>query len=127
MATRLPVGPFRDQTFTAGEDLTQYTIVKLTAVSSVSMADAGEQCIGIVQNAPSSGEQATVRTQGESFCSVDAGTAILITDFIIATTDGVGIKNVTDEAYVVGPTREAKASGTGNIVVDVQPQTVNVP
>ena len=123
MATLLPVGPNRDQTFIADEAMTsaQYCMVKHVSGTAghVTLADGTEQPIGILQNAPASGGQAVVRTLGESNCSVNAGTAITIGCGICPTTDGVGVKNTTDNYWIVGHAREALASGTGTIVVDV--------
>lgn len=60
MATRLPVGPFRDQTFVAAEDLSdlQYHQVDLASATTVAASDANDKSIGVLQNAPASGEQA---------------------------------------------------------------------
>lgn len=129
MATRLPVGPFRDQTFVAAEDLSslQYHQVDLASATTVAASDANDKSIGVLQNAPASGEQAVVRTSGESFCMVDGTTDIAVTDGIDADADAHGVKQETDKGWIVGFAREAYTSATpGLIVVDVCPQTLSV-
>lgn len=128
MATRLPVGPTRDQTFTASVDLRlyQYCLVKLASATTVTFCGAGEKPIGILQNAPSQYEQAVVRTLGESNVSVDATVAIVYDFGCLSAAAGVGVKNTTDKGPIVGFFRESLASGTGTIVVDVCVQTMSV-
>ncbi|MBC7289388.1 MAG: DUF2190 family protein, partial [Armatimonadetes bacterium] len=66
-----------DVTFEAGEDLSaaQYLAVKLgTSDGTVVKAGATDQAIGILQNAPSSGEAARVRMFGTT--KAVAGAAI---------------------------------------------------
>jgi len=128
MATRLPVGPFRDQTFRAAAALTayQYCLVKLASATTVTFCGAGEKPVGILQNAPADGGQAIVRTFGESYCSVDATVAIVYDYGCLSAAAGVGVKNTTDKGPIVGWFRESLASGTGTIVVDVQVQTMSV-
>lgn len=129
MATRLPVGPFRDQTFVAAEDLSslQYHQVDLASATTVAASDANDKSIGILQNAPASGEQAVVRTKGESFCMVDGTTDVTYSDGIDADADAHGVKQETDKGWIVGFAREAYTSATpGLIVVDVCPQTLSV-
>lgn len=129
MATVLPRGPFRDETFVAAEALTglQYHQVDLASATTVAASDANDKSIGILQNAPASGEQAIVRTEGESFCMVDGTTDIAPSDGIDADADAHGVKQETDKGWIVGFAREAYTSATpGLIVVDVSPQTLSV-
>lgn len=120
MATRLPVGPFRDETYPAAADLStyQYHIVGLSS-GAVNVVGSGGVPLGILQNAPASGEQAVVRTLGQSFCDVSAASAISEGSPIEPTTNGVGIISATNNRRLAAVSREALASGTGTIVVDV--------
>ena len=129
MATVLPRGPFRDETYVAAEDLSalQFHQVDLTTSTTVSASDANDKSIGILQNAPASGEQAVVRTAGESFCMVDGTTDIAVSDGLDADASAHGVKQETDKGWIVGFAREAYTSATpGLIVVDVSPQTLSV-
>jgi len=129
VATVLPRGPYRDETYVAAEDLSdlQYHQVDLTTSTTVSASDANDKSIGILQNAPESGEQAIVRTDGESLCMVDGTTDIAVTDGIDADASAHGVKQEADKGWVVGFAREAYTSATpGLIVVDVSPQTLSV-
>ena len=129
MATVLPRGPFRDETYVAAEDLSalQFHQVDLTTSTTVSASDANDKSIGILQNAPASGEQAVVRTDGESFCMVDGTTDIAVSDGLDADASAHGVKQETDKGWIVGFAREAYTSATpGLIVVDVSPQTLSV-
>lgn len=129
MATLLPRGPFRDETYVAAEDLSdyQYHQVDLTSATTVSASDANDESIGILQNAPASGEQAIVRTKGESLCVADGTTDIDLTDGVDADASAHAVKQAADKGWVVGFAREAYTSATpGLIVVDVNPQTLSV-
>lgn len=129
MGTVLPRGPFRDETYVAAEDLSslQFHQVDLTTATTVSASDANDESIGVLQNAPASGEQAVVRTRGESFCMVDGTTDIDLNDGIDADASAHGVKQETDKGWIVGFAREAYTSATpGLIVVDVNPQTLSV-
>ena len=131
MATILPCGPVKSKTYTAVEAMPAANrIVKLTAASTVGLCDAAEKCLGVVKNEPVITGQASVVELGETEVYVDATTAIVIDDYIFATTDGVGIKcplTAATKYYVIGRAKEAKASGTGTIIVDVLPSAVTVP
>jgi hypothetical protein len=131
MATILPVGPVKSKTYTAVEAMPDANrIVKLTAVSTVGLCDANEKCLGVVKNKPLILGQASVVELGETEVYVDATTAILIDDYIIAATDGVGVKKPTTAetiCYVIGRAKETKSSGTGTIIVDVLPIPVTNP
>ena len=70
--------PIFTQTFTAGEDLSakQYHFVKLNAANSVHVCDtATDQILGVLQNAPASGEAANVMILGISKLTASAAIA----------------------------------------------------
>jgi hypothetical protein len=114
----LPRGDTSDRTYTASGDLSssQYRIVKLSAAETVAIAGAGERPRGVLKNAPADGGQASVVTRGEALVYVDATTAILIGDRIVK----IAATAATKCEYL-GVALEAKASGTGTIVVDIDP------
>jgi len=129
VGTVLPRGPFRDETFVAAEDLSelQYHQVDLTTATTVSASNANDKSIGVLQNAPASGQQAVVRTKGQSYCMVDGATDIAVSDGIDADASAHGVKQETDKGWIVGFAREAYTSATpGLIVVDINPQTLSV-
>ena len=111
-----------DKTYTASGDLSacQFHIVQLSAASTVALGGAGTQCRGVLKNKPLDGGQASVVTLGETEVFVDATTAILIGDRIKSDASGHGVKAATTNEYV-GTALEAKASGTGTIIIDVNP------
>jgi hypothetical protein len=132
MATLLPVGPVESKTYAASGSLTsnQFHIVILTAASTVAIAGANGKCLGVLRNKPADGGQASVVEDGEAEVFVDAGTAILIDDYIVSDGSGHGVKKPTTAetiCYVLGRAKEAKASGTGTIIVDVEPCAVTNP
>jgi len=129
MATRRPVGPFRDQTFVAAEDLSdsQYHTVLINTSGLAEVGAANERVCGILQNAPESGEQAVVRTRGESLAMVDGTTDVAINDPVDSDASGHCVKQETDKGWVVGYMCEAYTSATpGLCVIDVHPQTESV-
>ena len=132
MATILPVGRVTSKTYIASGSMTaiQDHIVKLSAASTAVIAGANDKCLGVLKNKPADGGQASVVERGETEVFVDAGTAILIDDYIVSDASGHGVKKPTTAetvCYVIGRAKEAKASGTGTIIVDVQPTTVTNP
>lgn len=129
MATRLPVGPFRDQTFVASESLAsyQYHLVKLATATTVALAGADEKAIGIVQNAPAINELAIIRTKGESLCMVDGDSDIGLMDALHADASSHAIISDADKAWAVGFSREIVTSPTPALhVVDVFPHKASV-
>ena len=129
MATKLPRGPFRDETFVAAESLaaTQYHATLINTSGLAEVGAANERCIGIQQNAPASGDQAIVRTAGQSFAMVDGTTDVAINDPLDVDASGHLVKQETDKGWIVAYAREAYTSATpGLIVVDIQPQTESV-
>ncbi len=128
MATILPTGRVTGKTYIASGDLSaaQFHIVQLSAASTAAIAGAGSKCLGVLKNKPASagGGSASVVTRGETEVYVDAGTAILIGDRIMSDSSGHGVKVPATAATIkeyLGIAMEAKASGTGTIIVDVLP------
>jgi hypothetical protein len=129
MATKLPVGPFRDETFTAAESMAafQFRMVRRASATTVETGAANETVIGVLQNAPASGEQAVVRTWGQSFMYVDGTTDIAVMDPIDCDASANGVKQATDKGWIIGHALEAYTSATaGIIVVDIHPTTIDV-
>jgi len=123
MATRLPVGPFRDQTFVAAEDLSdcQYHFILINSSGLAEVGADGEKCVGILQNAPEAGEQACVRTAGESYLMTDGTSDIAINDHLDSDASGHGVVMSSDQGVYSAIAREAYTSSTpGLTVVDIQ-------
>ena len=85
-----------DLSFTAAEDLSshQYRFVHLASATTVDLLDsASEMPIGILQNAPESGEQATVRVLGVSKLVMNAAVTVgkqIMAEYVGATDNGKG-------------------------------------
>lgn len=86
----------RDISFLAGEDLSamQYRFVHQAADESVDMLDsAAEWPVGILQNAPESGEVAVVRVDGTSKLVMNAAVSVgtlLKAEYVAADDNGKG-------------------------------------
>ena len=90
-----------NRTFIAGESLTaaQFLFVTLESDGQIDLADgAGEQCIGVLENDPATGGEATVTVSGK--CRVKAGGTI-----------AAGAAIATDTAG------KAATAGTGNVIM----------
>lgn len=75
----------------AGADLSakQYYAVKRDAsTGKIVLAGANEKALGILQNAPESGETAQVRIQGVSLAKLEEGGTLLFGKFLTPTTNG---------------------------------------
>lgn len=125
------VGGTCDITFVAEEDLSakQYRIIKFgTAAYQAKVATtASEAYVGVLQNAPASGEQAVVRISGPSKLYVNGTTDIAAGDGIESTTAGVGVKNTTDKHRIIGFALESMAENADRVIevlVNVQTQSV---
>lgn len=99
-------GPGWDLTFTAGEDLSamQYRFVHLANDTDVDMLDSGTEFpVGILQNAPASGEDAVVRVAGISKLIANDAVAVgalLKAEYVGATDNGKGDAADTEEDVV---------------------------
>jgi hypothetical protein len=76
------------KSFTAGEDLAIYRLVKLTS-GTLNYADAGEESIGVTQASADSGDQCAVKlwNSAGTFKSESAGAVVTETD-VFAANDG---------------------------------------
>ena len=129
MATVLPRGPFRDETFVASESLAsyQYHLVKLASATTVALAGSDEKAIGVVQNAPAINELAIVRTAGQSLCMVDGTSDIALMDAVHPDGSSHAIVSDADKAWAVGFSREVVTSATPALtVIDVFPHKASV-
>jgi len=129
MATLLPVGPFRDETHVAAEDLSdcQYHFIKLGTTGLAEVGADAEKCVGILQNAPESGEQAVVRTAGQSFLMTDGTNDIDVNDFLDSDASGHGVVMSADQGVYSAIAREAYTSATvAKTVVDISFGTMSV-
>lgn len=108
-------------TMTASTDLSssQFYIVDVSGDNTVTTAGvAGQAAIGVLQNAPESGEAAAVRTMGIS--KVVAGTGDLTAgDQVQAAADGTGITAATGD-FTIGICIIGAAAGE-NATILVQP------
>jgi hypothetical protein len=116
-----------DKTWEANADLSTLQfcfIIPATGVSPVQMrvanATANARTIGIQQNKPNAaGIGTVVRLSGISKLKVDgSGTPIVVGDIIEATTNGVGIKCVTDKHNVGAIALEP--SSAANDIIEVK-------
>lgn len=80
---------------------------------------SGPAPIGVLQNDPTSGEEATVRILGSTKVQADAATAIGYGDFITSGSDGRAV--VTTGSAFHGMALEALASGSAIIEVLLLP------
>lgn len=100
----------------AGEDLSSaaYKVVYLSAAGQVSVCSAaGEsKVIGVLQNAPKTGEEATV--VGIGYARAMAGGAITAGAPVTATAGGL-ITTAASGGYVIGRALTA-AAGSGNVI-----------
>ena len=122
MATTLPVGPFRDETFLAAETLTscQYHWVRLASATTVEVGTTDEAVMGILQNAPASGEQAVVRTAGQSYLMVDGDSVdVAIMDPLDCDSSGHAVKQATNNGWYGAFAREANTGTAKLLVVDI--------
>lgn len=129
MATVLPRGDARDETYVAAESLatSQYHFGRLASSTTVEVGAANEKVMGVIQNLPASGEQVVLRTAGESYLMVDGTTDIGVGDGLDCDASGHGVKQESDKGWIGAIALEAYTSATpGLIVVDVVRQTLDV-
>lgn len=94
-----------DLTFEAAEDLTsdQYSFVVLTSTGTVRRPDSeAEAALGILQNAPASGEAAQVRISGVSMLTANNALAIgtfVMQEYVSANDAGKGKTSAGDPKY----------------------------
>jgi hypothetical protein len=101
----------------AGEDMTakQFFIVQLAADGDIEVAEgATDLIVGVLQNAPDSGEQATYRFLGTT--KVSAGGVINVGDWVTTDSSGEAVATTTDGDIVIGRYIGTAACADGDIV-----------
>jgi len=114
----------RTRTFKAGTDLSssQYCFVKLDSTQNqVVLATAGtDKIIGVLQNAPVSGDVATVGLlAGSGTYKVRASTSIALNAYVTATTAGKAVTTTTAGHVVAGIALQAATAE--NDYIEVMP------
>lgn len=106
-----------DVRIAAGADLSthQYKAVKVNSAGAVVLAATGEHALGILQNAPASGEVAIVRIMGTSLAKAD-GTGVTRGDRISSGAAGV-IKATTNAATGLSVTNTNDAGATTDLLI----------
>lgn len=114
-------------TWPAGADLSakQYCAMQLTTVSGVEVvttADATVRVIGILQNDPTSGAEASIGLVGISRMLVDgSGAAIAAQDAIAPNASGIGVKTITDNDEIVAYALQPSTAANDVIAVLLAP------
>jgi hypothetical protein len=100
-----------DKTYIASADMTS-SQVKVAAT-------AGVYAIGILQNNPKSGEEATVRVMGYSKVHAEGGTAITCGSYISTGSLGecIAATSTTACAYILGRAEETLSSGADVMIM----------
>lgn len=109
-----------DRSFFAAADLSakQFFIVELTASQTVNACNAATDIpVGVLQNDPKSGEEATVREMGVTKVVSDGTTPIAIGDFVGTNNAGKAVKKTTDKDYIIG--RAESASSADGVIITV--------
>lgn len=110
-------------TLLAGADLSgsQFLLVKLTASGTVGLCDAvTDHAIGILQNVPESGQEATVGVKGVS--KFRPGSDISYGDYIAPDASAQGIPTMTAAHFAIGTATEdhdVAATPTGSELASV--------
>jgi hypothetical protein len=112
---------FRERSFKAGADFRalQFTFVKLDTTQNqvVAATAASDHILGIIKNAPNTGEIANVVLcgGGEGTFKVVASTVIALGAWLTATTGGQAVTTTADHAFVGAMALEA-ATAQGDII-----------
>jgi hypothetical protein len=104
----------------AGEDLTakQFYIVQLDATGKIEVAEgATDLVVGVLQNAPYTGEQATYRFAGTT--KVISGGTIAIGAMVTTDTAGKAVSTTTEGDVVIGR-HVGTAAAAENDIIEVQ-------
>lgn len=102
----------------AGEDLTaaQYKFVTLESDGQIDLADAiTDRALGVLQNAPDTGQEAIVKVYGRS--KVEAGAALAIGNLVAPATDGQAQVAVSTQ-FVAGVV--VKAAGAALDLAEIE-------
>lgn len=102
------------ESYLAAADLrtAQYKLVEVTAADTVNVANnAADQVVGVLQNKPNTGQEASVHLVGSPGISKvlcdGSGTAIAYNDPLKTNGSGLAIKAVTAGDWVIGHATEA--------------------
>ena len=98
-------GPVADWTFVAEADLRNYRyhiVGHGSADGGVVLSTGAAGQVGVLQNAPNTGEQAEVRIFGGTKLYVDGTTDVAAGDGLIADGSGHAVKNTSDKYRIVG-------------------------
>lgn len=101
----------------AGEDMTakQFYIVQLDATGKIEVAEgATDLVVGVLQNAPYTGEQATYQFLGTT--KVIAGGTVNIGDWVTTDSSGQAIATTTDGNITIGRYIGTAAAASGDII-----------
>jgi len=110
------------KTFTAAADYSttgQYRFVYLSAANTVTLSGAGGSIIGILQNNPGSGEDASVMLMGVSRLSVSA--AVSVNARLESAANGQGVTTTTDKDNVGALALEEATAADDEIKVLLTP------
>lgn len=110
-----------DYPFRAAVDLSnhQFRFVSAGSIAGeVVAAGLGASTLGVLQNDPVAGEEATVRWFGSTKVMANAGSAIVNGGLVKSGSDGMawGYASPTASVYASGVAMEALASGSGVII-----------
>jgi len=113
--------PIWDETWKAGASQTtkQHYAMKLSAKNTVVIcAAAADVCIGILQNAPDSGQAAVVRHLGKTKAVVDgSGAAISVGDRLGPNSSGKLVKKATGDYSICAIANDASSADGDEIEV----------
>jgi len=103
---------------TASADISayQYCNVKLDAATTCTFAGAGERAVGVVLNAPESGEAADIMVSGVCMMVVDGNAGgISVGSYLTSDAAGKGVATTTDTHQLVGMALAA-STAAGDII-----------
>lgn len=103
-------------------DLTakQFYAVQLNTSEQVDISDATVRNLGVLQNAPNTGQDASVCLLGVSRMIVDgSGTAIAAMDALAPNSSGIGVKTTTDNDETVAIALQPSSAANDIIAVFV--------
>lgn len=106
-----------ERSHVAGEDLSskQFYIVQLDASGQIEVGEgATDLLVGVLQNTPESGQQATYRFAGTT--KVIAGGTIPVGAWVTSDTAGKAVATTTDGDVVIGRFIGSAAAAAGDII-----------
>lgn len=109
-----------DYSWPANADLSakQFYGMQLTTTETVDIADATVRCVGVLQNAPTTGQAASIRMVGITRAIVDgSGTAIVVMDALAPNASGILVKSTADNDEIIGYALQASTAANDYIAV----------